>query len=188
MRKLIPIIAMSLVTSGCAITTMEARIDPQPQVQQSTVGQGKNVGVVVVDERPTRDLGKRSSVGGAIRMNQDLAVIYQTAILKGLAAKGFTAQGGAISNGANIKVELRGLNQVSTTGLWTMGTEIDAAMKVIATNGVKTYEQMYRAGDSHRTLAVSDAKSLNTKLNAVVSSQIETMFNDQMLMSNLIGN
>ncbi|MCC4254124.1 YajG family lipoprotein [Sphingobium naphthae] len=181
------IILAALALSGCAITTMEAKIDPQPQVQQSNIGQGRKVGVVVVDERPTRDLGKRSSIGGSIRMNDDLTVIYQKAILQGLAAKGFAGVGGAVTDGANIKVELRGLNQVSTTGLWTMGTEIDAAMKVIAVSGGRNYEQMYRAGDSHRTVAVSGAKALNEKLNAVVNSQIEAMFSDQALLSTLVA-
>ncbi|MEC3912193.1 YajG family lipoprotein [Sphingobium sp. CR2-8] len=185
MKKYYAPLLFGFILSGCTITTMEAKIDPQPQVQASTIGNGKKVGVIVVDERPSKNLGKRSSIGGTIEMNEDLAVVYQTAIMKGLSAKGFSPVGGVSPDGSNLKVELRGLNQVSTTGFWTMGADIDAAMKVVVTGGSAPYEQMYRAASSNRTIVVSGAKALNKKMNAVVNDQIEAMFNDQALLTAL---
>ena len=173
-----------LFLTGCAVTTMEARIAPQPTFQSSTIGANKRVGVIVVDERPSNDLGRRSPTGGTIRMTEDLPAIYQNAMMAGLRANGFTPVGGSI-DGANVRVEIRGLNVIGTAGFWTMGSDIDSAVKVIATAGGETYENFYRAASSNRTIAVSGAKSSNVKINKVVEETFEKMMADRKLLETL---
>lgn len=185
MKGLVSLIALAL--AGCSITTMEAKIDPKPQIEQSQIGAGRTVAVTVVDERPTQNLGKRSSIGGTIKMDQNLAVIYQDALMAGLRTKGFSPVGGEAKADSRLKVEIRGLNQVSTTGFWTMGSNIDAAVKAYADAGPSHYEQIYRAGAEHRTIAVSGAKALNAKINAVVNEQLQSLFADNMLTAVLAG-
>ncbi len=187
MKKLVIVSGLAAMLSGCAVTSMDAKIDPTPSVQQSQVGAGKTVSVSVSDERPSDTLGKRSPAGGTIKMTQDLKSIYQAAIIKGLESKGFKAVGASAPDATPLKVEIRGLDQVSTAGLWTMGSNISAAIKVYAGNGPNRYEQMYRGAAEHRTIAVSGAKSLNEKMNGVVNSQLESMFADNALMTVLAG-
>jgi len=165
---------------------MDARIAPTPLYQQSSIGGGRQVGVLVTDERPTNDLGRRSAAGGTIRMNQDLSAIYQKAIMDGLRAKGFSPVGGNVE-GANLKLEIRGLNIIGTTGFWTMGSDIDSAVKITASNKEAKYENFYRASSSNRTMLVSDAKASNVKLNAVVNDTFEKMFSDQKMLETLTG-
>jgi len=172
--------------SGCAITSMDAKIAPAPSLTTSDVGRGRSVAVSVTDERPSKNIGKRSSIGGTIKMDGDLASIYQAAIVEGLRRKGFNAVG-ASGGDSRLKVEIRGLQEVSTTGLWTMGTNISAATKVIADRGPMHYEQIYRSENEHRTIALSGAKALNTKLNAAVNDQIQQIMNDNMLLATLAG-
>lgn len=186
MKRFVCVCTVCVLLSGCAITSMDAKLAPSPSLTSSEVGHGQTVSVQVFDERPSKNIGKRSSIGGNIKMNQDLAAIYQAAIMNGLQRKGFRAVGSGLA-GAKLKVEIRGLQEISTTGLWTMGTHISGATKVFADNGAAQYEQMYRSEDEHRTIAVSGAKALNAKLNAVVNDQVEQIFNDNALLATLAG-
>ena len=185
MKKSLFVIGASACMSGCGITAMDARINPQPQVQASEIGKGLTVAVSVVDERPSKTLGKRSSMGGVINLNDDLAAIYQRAIIGGLRQKGFNAVGDSVPGAAQLRIEIRGLQEMSSMGLWTMGTNISAAIKVYADSAGSHYEQMYRDENEHRTVAVSGAEALNAKINAVVNHELEQMFADQMLLTTL---
>lgn len=187
MKHIVLAVSASLALAGCAVTSMDAKIAPQPNFQSSSIGAGKVVSVSVVDERPSKNLGKRSTAGGNIYMKEDLAAIYQAAIIDGLARQGFNTSGASARDAATLRVEIRGLEQVSTTGLWTMGSNISAAVKVYAKNGSEAYEQLYRADAENRTLAVSGAKSLNEKMNAVVDQQLEQMMSDRLLIGTLAG-
>lgn len=185
MKKMLFVTGGAMLLSGCAITAMDAKIAPSPEIQTSEIGKGQTVSVMVTDERPSKTLGKRSSAGGVINMKEDLATIYQTAIIDGLKRKGFNAVGGDAQGAARLKVEIRGLQEMSTMGFWTMGTNISASIKVYSDSAGAHYEQMYRGEVEHRTVAVSGAKALNEKLNAVINSELEAMFNDQMLLTTL---
>lgn len=185
MKKVIFAVVGAGLLSGCAVTAMDAKVAPQPQFQTSEIGKGQTVSVVVVDERPSKNLGKRSNVGGVINMKDDLAAIYQTAVIDGLKKNGFNAVGAAAPGAATVKVEIRGLEEMSTMGFWTMGTNISASIKVYADSAGAHYEQMYRGEAEHRTVALSGAKALNAKLNAVINNELEQMFADQMLLTTL---
>lgn len=179
------VLVLAILASGCAITAMDAKINPDPQVASSNIGGGVAVGVTVVDERPSKDLGRRAAGGGAIRLDADLAATYQAAIIKGLGAKGFSPVAGHI-DGANLKVEIRSLSQDPSAGLWTVGADIDSSIKAYANNpNAKPYEHLYRSNSSNRTMFVSGAKSTNDKLNDATNTTIFNMFDDQKLLETL---
>ena len=169
------------LTTGCAYTAMDAKITPSAQVAESTIGAGRMVGVTVVDERPTRDIGNRSSVGGKIKMNDDLAVIYQGVIVDGLRKKGFDAKPGTLKDAPNLKVEIRSLAYQFDAGWWTVGSRVDSSFKAIV-NGTVPYERLYRADDENRGAFAAGAKDNNKQLNEVVNSTLRQMFEDQKLM------
>lgn len=179
--------ATAVILSGCAYTSMDAKIQPDVFVQESQIGRQQTVGVVVVDERPTQDVGRRSAVGAKIKLKEDIAAIYQAALIDGLKRKGFDAQPGAIDGKPTLKVEVRSLAYDVSAGWWTGGIETDSTIKAYAQSVSVPYEQVYRSNNEDRTVIVPDAKSNNKKLNAVVSDTLQQLLNDQKLLETLAG-
>jgi len=177
----------ALATSGCAYTSMDAKIRPDMAVQESNIGDGLPVGVYVIDERPTQDVGRRSMVGAKVKMKEDVAAIYQTALVDGLKRKGFAAEAGEI-DGSNLKVEIRALAYDVSAGWWTGGIETDSAIKAYANGPAANYERLYRASDEDRTVIVPGAKSSNEKLNAIVTETLRELLDDQKLLETLAAN
>lgn len=181
-RSVSIILASAFALSGCAYTSMDAKIAPDVMVAESNIGAGRPVGIVVVDERPTQDVGKRSVVGAKIKMDDDVAAIYQTALIDGLKRKGFDAQPGEVADAPTLKIEIRSLAYDVSAGWWTGGIETDSSFKAYALNAGESYEKMYRSNDENRTMVVPGAKSSNKKLNAVVSDSLRQLLEDQKML------
>ena len=81
------------LATGCAqFTPQTVVIEPTVEVPASSIGEGRNVSVYVVDERTKIDLGRRGfSRGGAITTEQDLAAVFQALIVENLNTMGFNA-------------------------------------------------------------------------------------------------
>ncbi len=180
MWKLIVVLTFPLI-GGCAITSMNAKIAPDMQIAADSIGEGHEVGVVVIDERPTQNIGKRSAVGANIKMQDDLAAIYQQALMDGLARKGFAPVPGE-SPEANLRVEIRSLSYEVSGGWWTGGINIDSAIKAYVIGPLETYEHLYRASDSDRAVFALGAGTNNEKLNAAVEETLHQVFEDQKLL------
>ena len=175
-------LTVACLIGGCAITSMEAKIAPDVAVAQSNIGQGRTIGVQVVDERPNSDIGRRAVGGAKIKMEDDIAAIYQASIIEGLSRQGFSPVVGAQSDGPTLKVEIRSLNHDVSTGWWTAGVEIDSTIKAYAINTDESYERVYRASDDDRMAVIPGAKTSNRKLNAVVSGTLRQLLEDRKLL------
>ena len=121
-------------------------------------------------------------VGAKIKMEDDVAAIYQAALVDGLRRKGFDAQPGAVDDSPTLKVEIRSLAYDVSAGWWTGGIETDSSVKVYALDASEPYEKLYRSSDEDRTVIVPGAKSSNKKLNAVVSNTLRQVLEDQKLL------
>lgn len=171
----------AVMVNGCAITSMEAKIRPDISVTESNIGQGRAIGVRVLDERPSQTVGKRAAAGASIKMEEDLETIYQTALMDGLRRKGFAPEPGEI-DGPNLKVEVRALAYDVSIGWWTGGIETDSAIKAYVNGATENYERLYRASDEDRAVFVPGAKGSNAKLNAVVNETLRSLLEDQKLL------
>lgn len=180
-RTLFAVAASAALLSGCAVTSMEAKIAPQINFAQSDIGKGTRVAVNVLDERPTKDVGKRAAMGAKIKMTEDLSAIIQTAVFEGLRRKGFEPVAGADAP-SNLKIEIRSLAYDMDTGWFTGGVNVDASMKAVAKGSGEPYERFYRSGDNDRVVFIPGAKENNKKLNAMVDNVLQQMFDDQKLL------
>src|SRR5687767_9630048 len=95
-RYLLPVLLGMLFTlTGCAFNPQTANIAPIVTVMNSSEGNGVTVAVRVVDERPSKSLGRRGAgaygAAAEITAAQDLATVVQKEITDGLAKKGFVA-------------------------------------------------------------------------------------------------
>jgi uncharacterized lipoprotein YajG len=96
--------------AGCAFNPQTANIMPTVAVMASSEGRGVTVGVRVVDERPSKSLGRRGTASGAaaeITAAQDIATIVQNEIIEGLHKKGFSASDYRDSANPKLSVEVR---------------------------------------------------------------------------------
>lgn len=180
--KALAAVSLSFAAAGCAITSMDARIAPSLELADEDVGRGRIVGVTVVDERSTSDIGRRAVGGAKIKMVDDLAAIYQASLVSGLKQKGFDARAGAVAGAPTLKVEIRSLSYDVSTGWWSGGVETDSTIKVFALNAAEEYERVYRANDDDRIVVVPGAKTNNRKLNLIVSSTLRQAVEDRKLL------
>ncbi len=185
MLKNLAILVIALTLPACAITQMEAKLDPQVDVTASNEGQGIEVGVSAIDERPTKNLGQRAPGGAQITYSGDLAALLQERIIQGLNQKGFQAIGGAVE-GVNIKVEIRSLNYEVSTGWFTGGINVDSAIKVYVNGGGENYENLYRSSNEERIVFVSGAGANNERLNTALQDVLKQLLEDKALLDTLV--
>lgn len=182
MHKACAALFLALLLPACAITKMEAKLDPMVDVAESNVGQGRTVALSVIDERPSRDIGKRAAVGASIEMKADIAAIFQEKIGEGLRRHGFSVVNGASPDAATLRIDVRSLDYDVSTGWWTGGIDVSAAMKARAQGALEEYERLYRANKEDRVVFVPGAKGSNERINAVVADLLRQLFEDQKML------
>ena len=165
---------------GCAYTTQTATLRPDFTVAQATLGNGAEVLVSAVDERPQQEFGRRGTGmvrGAAIHSNQDIERVFSDAVSDGLTELGFrpVRKGSAARS---LKVEIRQIDYETSTGFWTGGVHTHAAIKVFARNGEERIERFYRSSEEDRVLFVPGAGSNEEMINAVVNEVLIQLFAD----------
>lgn len=170
--------------SGCAYTSQTAMLNPRFPIAQATRGNGVNVTVTVVDERPERDFGHRGAgiSGARIRAGQDVAAVIGDSVAKGLSQLAFQPVTDRILE-RELKLEIRDVKYETTMGFFTGGVETSAAVKAIASNGGRRLERFYRSEDEKRVLFVPFASENERLINEAVNEVLTKLFADQQLMA-----
>ena len=172
--------------SACAFTDQKAVLNPDLFVIENDIGHGKEIGVTVVDERPEDTLGYRGaaqlSKGAAITTDQNVGEVFEQKIREGLTKKGFKPT--SLTEGAlrSLKVEIRSLEYYTTTGFWTGGVHTKTALKAIARNGGKEYEQFYRGENEDRVVVVPFAEENEKLINTAISEVLQKLLSDKILL------
>lgn len=182
MKKSCAAILLALALPACAITKMEAKINPTVDIAESNIGQGRTVALTVIDERPTKDLGKRAAMGAEIEMKDDIATIFQEKIGEGLRRNGFAVVNGTAPGAATLRIDVRSLDYDVNVGWWTGGIDVSASMKAQAKGAREEYERMYRSNKEDRVVFVPGAKGSNERINTVVSELMRQLLEDRKLL------
>lgn len=184
----LPFALAALFASGCAYTAQSVRLAPASLIAPSDRGQSIAISVKVIDERPSQSLGNRGDAygkGAEIRTDDDLASLVAAELKRGLAAKNFALSDGAATS---LFAEVRLLEYSTSTGLFTGGVHIRAAIKVRATApGGKTHEKLYRSDREERVAVVPTAEKNEAWINRGLSEVIEQIFDDDQLLNLLAG-
>ncbi|HEL7612268.1 TPA: YajG family lipoprotein [Stenotrophomonas maltophilia] len=180
MKMIVLASATVLALSGCVYNKQTTTFTPSVVVAKSSEGAGSLVGLRVVDERPTKSLGHRGNAYGRaaeITTNQDLAAVVQDKISEGLSNRGYKV---VPYEGASTKlsVELRALEYSTSTGFWSGGVAVNAAMKAVASKPGDTYERIYRSDEERRVQFAPTATKNEEDLNKGVSAIISALFED----------
>lgn len=183
-RMALMLFTIAMVT-GCAFSAQTVVIEPTVEVTPSNMGEGHNVGVYVVDERTSTEIGRRGTGamrGAAITTEQDIATVFSDAIVENLAAMGFEATAvmspEASVSGTLLRVDIRSIEYETSMGFWTGGVHSRGAMKGTATREARSYDQLYRVDDEKRVMVVPGASKNSQLINTTVSALLQEMFND----------
>ncbi|APG05921.1 hypothetical protein BJI69_19785 [Luteibacter rhizovicinus DSM 16549] len=175
---------MILLLSGCAYNKQMVTLNPTVNVPKSVVGSGVTVALKVVDDRANTSLGHRGNVYGAaaeITTNQDIALLVQDRIRKGLEDQGYRVVAGGASADRQLSFELRDLTYSTSQGFWTGGIEIAGALKTVGRSGSSSYEQLYRVDDKQRVVVVPTAETNAVWMNTALSELLQKVFSDTAL-------
>jgi uncharacterized lipoprotein YajG len=188
--KLIAALAIAGSLAGCAFTPQTATIAPKLEVQQENVGNGTTVAFRTTDERASKSLGNRGAAfgkGAEIKSAEDVAAVIHGKVVEGLQKKGFTVSDYNDSAPVRLSLELRSLDYSTSTGFWTGGVKVVAAIKAIGLRDGKSYEKMYRSDSEKRVVIVPGAGANEAQLNAAAQDILEQLFADIGLMRHLAG-
>ncbi|HET6912962.1 MAG TPA: YajG family lipoprotein [Rhodanobacteraceae bacterium] len=190
MKKMWFVFAAATLLSGCAFNAENVNLHPTISSPHTSEGQGVSVAVHVVDDRASKSLGHRGTAYGAaaeITTNADVAAIVSDKVAQALAARGFTVNGPDRENSAKLTVEVRLLDYSTSTGFWTGGVQVQAALKAVASKSGKNFEQMYRSNNEHRVVVVPPADTNEEWINETLGDVITKLVSDDKLIEFLAG-
>lgn len=185
LKTILPILFCALVT-GCAFTPQKANISPTVKTMTSSSGRGINIGVRVIDERPSKSLGHRGSAFGAaaeIRSTQEITLIIQREVSSALRNKGFTVVEYSETANPKLSVEVQLLDYTTSVGVFTGGVQIRGALKAFATNGSRTFEKIYRSEKKETVVVVPTAETNERWINEALSDVLNQLLNDSSLIT-----
>lgn len=188
--KSVLLAAACLFLSACAFSPQKANIAPTMAVTPSDVGSGVTVAVNVVDERPSKTLGRRGTAYGAaaeITAAQDLAVVVQQHVVDALEQKGFTTADYDRDAPTRLSVEIRLLEYSTSQGFWTGGVQVQGTLKAVAMNDGEHFDKMYRSDEEKRVMVVPTADENEAWINTALSDVLNQMLNDDELVEFLAG-
>jgi uncharacterized lipoprotein YajG len=190
MKRLLVIVAGLVLFSGCAFNPQQANLSPTINIPTSEEGKNVTIAVRVIDERPSKTLGRRGTAYGAaaeITAAQDLATIVNQQVIDGLRKKGFNPVAYDETKDPRLTVEVRLLEYSTSQGFWTGGVHIKGALKAIAQRSGNTYENMYRSEKEERVMVVPTAGANEEWINTVLADVLQQMFADTALFKALTG-
>lgn len=174
---------LALALSSCAFVDESITLKHASQVPASTVGNGRQLGLNVVDERTTTIIGFRGPLRTAeIRTVQDLRQLVDDAVTQGLRDQGFAPVTYAETDPVTLTVQIRELSYETSMGFFTGGIHTRAALKAIAQRNRMTFEELYRVEEEERVLIVPTEASDAERINLTLSHVIDKMLADQRLL------
>jgi uncharacterized lipoprotein YajG len=179
MKRVVALFA-GVVLTGC--TFIDQKVEIQPQLDGplgGNLGNGKQVGLRVVDEREDFVLGKRGTgmvEGAKITTEQDVRQLFADSIAQGLRQSGFLPILELEGAPTAVRVEIRSLQYDVSMGLWTGSNMGKASIKVLANNAGKTYGHVYRGQKEIRTMWVASQETNAKIINGAVSDVLRNMF------------
>lgn len=189
LRNILLAAACALV-SACAFSPQTADIAPTVNIVPSQVGDGVTVAVRVVDERPSKSLGRRGTAYGAaaeITAAQDLALVIQREVVKALEQKGFVTTDYSDGSDTRLTVEIRLLEYSTSQGFWTGGVHIQGTLKAVAAREGRYFDKIYRSSKEERVGVVPTAQTNEEWINSALGDVLQQMLDDDELIRFLVG-
>ena len=190
------LVLASFLGTSCGFAPQSMTLRPKVELAATTLGQGRTVGMTVVDERPRSIVGYRAiaapqygGLGGAITTAGDPSSAVQAALADGLRRHGFNPVTGQVPEGRELRAEIRGLDYNANQVPFAWQVRVEATLKGICVVGsARPYESTYRGEYGETSVMVMPSDSANEEyLNLVLSQAIHRLLQDTQLIQCLAG-
>lgn len=186
MNKSLVFIFFASLLAGCATFAPQlVTVNPEVSVTASAASLGKVVALQVIDARPDKVLGyrtTRSDKDSAILTNQDVAKVVQQTIYSALKKNGFDV----ITQGdspRSLKVEIRKLEYYVPTGTWVDGIQVRTTLGAVVKNGDTTFENIYEITNKDRMIIAPDQEKNEALINKALSDILQRLLQDQQFIA-----
>ena len=181
-NKLIPLIFLFAGLVGCALNDQYLILDPQPDVTESELGNGKIIELSIKDTRSDTKLGKITDVHSgvySIELRKDFTSTLATVVGSSLEKKGFKI--GPSDTKMIVQVDLLALSSKKMP--LTFETNLEAKMSVDIKVGAKTYTNRLRIVTKKETAGPPYAGDSSELINEAVSKLLTDMLSREQLIT-----
>ena len=181
----LPILGMVAAIQGCALKPQNLRIDPPLKVTESAVGNGRMIGLEVVDSRADKKLGEVGDPNTkmvAVAVEEDPSAAVYARLEEALAKLGFSVVPYSDAMERTLQVGIRSLQLKSLKTAFTFETELRAEVGAHARNGLDHYDRQFNVRTRKDGAAPPFEKDSSMLVNTAVSQALEDMLSDEQLL------
>jgi len=176
--------------SACTYNAQVVRLDPVlPELSAGQTETAKNVWLQIQDERPSKEIGRRSAnPNAAITTDRDAGDVLKSKVVQILQAKGLRAVDSEVPDSLALTVDLEELSYRVFTEDQTRKVKIRAILKIVAQKGSERLEKSLEANQERKIPFEPVAKSNEEWINETFSDVLKEFAGDEKLFSFLAAN
>ncbi|MGH8766934.1 MAG: YajG family lipoprotein, partial [Burkholderiales bacterium] len=176
------VFGMVAAIQGCALKPQILRIDPPVKVNESTVGNGRIIGLGVSDARTDKKLGEIGDPNTRmvdVSVEEDPSAAVYARLQEALAKLGFSVVRYRDAMERTLQVEIRNLELKSVKTPFTFETELRVGVGARADNGPEYYDRQFNVRTRKDGAAPPFEKDSTLLVNTAVSQALEDMLADE---------
>lgn len=179
------LVLLAWCVGGCAWVHQSAKLQLNPQITPSSVGAGKLMVVKVTDRRASEILGYRGldSQNASITTKQDVAELFETKIIEGLAAKGFRAVAHSEQPADVLNVEVKEIKYTTDMEFMKGSMQARAVLRVYTSKNGLYFDQNFYGTRKESIVEAPKASRNERIINAAISDALQRLFDDDRLMA-----
>jgi uncharacterized lipoprotein YajG len=179
------VIASGILAQGCSLKQQNLHIDPEIKVKAERIGEGKTIGLRVMDERTDKKLGEvgdpdRKLVD--VRVDEDPSPAIYERVKQALTKLGFEVQPYSDGMDRTLEVSVRKLELQSLKKPLTFETELRAEVAAHAVNGSAYYDRQFNVRTRKDGAAPPYQKDSTLLVNTALSQALEDLLSDEDLV------
>lgn len=178
-------IAMLTIAQGCTLKPQHLLIDPEIRVQDTQIGNGKTVGLLVTDARQDKKLGEvgdpdRTMVD--VRVDEDPSPAIYRRLKSALMRQGFLVEPYREGMDRRLEVTVASLALQSQKTALTFETELRAEISAHAVNADAFYDRQFNVRTRKNGAVPPYEKDSTVLVNTAVSQAMEDLLADEQLL------
>lgn len=182
-RTLLLLGAVALL-AACSQGTQNLRLSPEPPGAERVIGEGRDLGLQVVDERSQSDIGVLEQPDRSIvRLvaAQDLAYTIQLAAAEGLRSDGFTPQLWDAGREPRIEIGIQTLEHDVAVGVpYELTTRIELRVEAFA--GGERFTSQAQTTRTRQKALPPNAEANAAVIEAAITEALERLLNEPLAM------
>lgn len=183
--KFITFSFLLILLTGCAFVPESIPLQPQVNIPETNLGQGKTVFVAVIDARPDDTLGGRITGYGpaaSIKLSNNITEIVREQIIKGLSQNGFKPVVNQLGIERKLTVRINSFDYKQRIGLLTGTLIIGCTLEGTVDNKGEHYINVYRAVTQNDIVLTPTSDYDTQHINEVFANSLYKLLSDKQLL------